>query len=170
MSSAAWRTCQSRSSRQRRKASSALGSSKAARATTARRLYRRLVLEGGEDDLDRRSVSDRTERGDGCLATQRVTVAAPPSANGTRPRRARVLVLALGASSPRAHAAASATRGSASERRPTSATTMFCQVGASHGRRRPGELARTTPHTAVGIAESVHDHLGIEVAGDTERA
>ena len=145
MSSAAWRTCQSRSVAAAAIAA-ATSSARGCSGVEERRQGehgappdRRLVAGGGEDRREPVVVADRAERGDGGLAHQCVAApaASATSASSTPRRRPRA------PRSPHAHAATSTTVG---RRREQSAAGP--RAGTSGGRHRTARRRTTRSASA----------------------
>ena len=172
-SSAAWRTCQSRSARAGARAASTSGPSKGARARTARRRTAGLSVVAREDGGQAAGVADGAERGDGRLAAERVVVAgggpgeggptaavACPARPGPRPRppqltrrgRRAVRRAARRRSPPRPPPRRPAAVRQAKDRRARWSTSATV---ATPGRASaPRAVARTSPSACVSSARA----------------
>ncbi len=146
-SSAAWRTCQSRSCRQCSSATSALGSLNAARATAARRFMgglsssARRTWSSDEGSPIAPSAATADSRQSGSLCPVAISPIASTAERVLSERRVRPSsAWHRGIISPRAQAAVSATSGSASPSNETSNATRA--VASPAGRRPATSLAR----------------------------
>ena len=135
-SSAAWRTCQSRSSRARSRAAATRTSGSAVERSEGEHrppADRRLVVGAGEDGGEPAVVADRAERGGARLADQRLAPGRDRGSSISAPRTASPTT----SRSPHDHAATSTTVGSSSARRGSSSTSAWRAASSAARRRTP---------------------------------